>query len=211
MMRYEKKYQILHLSKSAVEQIIRLHPAGFRKGFPDRQVNNIYFDTLDLQTCLHNMDGINQRKKFRLRWYGKNLKELKKPTFEIKIKHNELGRKINTAMPDTLLSPLSGITTRINKLNKTIRLYPTLLNSYERSYFITHGNKFRITIDWNMQFYKPLHKDGFHIFPCTKQSIILEVKYAQSESEKASTILKYLPFRQTKSSKYVTGISLFSN
>ena len=31
-----------------LEQWIRLHPAGFRKSYPPRRVNNIYFDTQDL-------------------------------------------------------------------------------------------------------------------------------------------------------------------
>ena len=45
-MRYERKYKIENLSLSLVEQSIRLHPAGFRKIFPDRQVNNIFISIL---------------------------------------------------------------------------------------------------------------------------------------------------------------------
>jgi len=34
----------------------------------------------------------------------------------------------------------------------------------------------------------------------------LELKYEESEDNNAKDILNYLPFRQTKNSKYVTGI-----
>ena len=62
-MRFERKYEINHLSKYAVEQAVKLHPAGFQKIFPNRQINNIYFDTPDYRTCRQNIAGINQRKK----------------------------------------------------------------------------------------------------------------------------------------------------
>lgn len=214
-MRFERKYQISHLSKFAVEQAVRLHPAGFRKIFPNRQVNNIYFDTPDYQTCRHNIEGSNQRKKYRLRWYGQDLQQINNPRFEIKIKHNELGRKEIIAFPDASLKHLKAISKQVDQLTigpfstHLLQLSPTLLNTYQRSYFGTSDGKFRITVDWDLQFYPPLHQHSFQQHPFIEKKVILELKYEEVDDYLANEILQYLPFRQTKSSKYVTGILCF--
>lgn len=205
-MRFERKYQITHLSKSTVEQAIRLHPAGFREIFPMRQVNNIYFDTSDFQTFRHNVDGVNQRKKYRLRWYGTDLNAINNPRFEIKIKHNELGTKEITQIANFELTQLARITKQVNNLNPLLSLYPTLLNTYHRSYFGTPNGKFRITVDWNLHFYAPLHQAAFSQQAYQQKAVILELKYEEEDDELARDIFRYLPFRQTKNSKYVTGV-----
>lgn len=213
-MRYERKYQIHHLSKSATEQAVKLHPAGFRKLFPNRQVNNIYFDTPDYQNCRDNIEGSNQRKKYRLRWYGTDLQQINNPRFEIKIKHNELGRKEIVNFPNHQLSNLTQITQQVNQLMikdkplQFLKLSPTLLNTYQRSYFGTSDGKFRITLDWNLQFRPPLHQGAFQQQPFIEKQIILELKYEEQDDVLAQTIFSYLPFRQTKSSKYVRGVLL---
>ena len=74
--------------------MIRLHPASFRTLYPPRQVNNIYFDTRDLLGFRQNIAGQNERRKYRVRWYGEEVKAVSKPRFEIKRKHNELGDKL---------------------------------------------------------------------------------------------------------------------
>ena len=213
-MRFERKYQISHLSKFSVEQAVKLHPAGFRKIFPNRQVNNIYFDTPDYQTCRDNIEGSNQRKKYRLRWYGTDLQQINNPRFEIKIKHNELGRKETLEFPNHQLSNLPQITQQVNQLMikdtllQFLKLSPTLLNTYQRSYFGTSDGKFRITVDWNLQFYPPLHQGAFQRQPFIEKQIILELKYQEQDDVLAPAIFKCLPFRQTKSSKYVRGVLL---
>ncbi len=209
-MRFERKYKITHLSKSAVEQAVKLHPAGFRKIFPNRQVNNIYFDTPDYQTGLQNIEGVNQRKKYRLRWYGKDLQAIKKPRFETKIKHNELGTKRIVNLADTQLDDLEIITNQINvqQENRLLFLYPTLLNTYQRSYLGTSDGKFRMTVDWDLHFYPPLHKTAFSQHPLSQKGVVLELKYEEEDDGLANEIFRYLPFRQTKNSKYVTGLFL---
>lgn len=209
-MRYERKYKIDHLSKYAVEQAVKLHPAGFRKIFPNRQVNNIYFDTPDYQTGLQNIEGVNQRKKYRLRWYGTNLLDINNPRLETKIKHNELGTKLIVKLDDTRLDNLATITKEVNQKqeNRLLLLYPTLLNTYQRSYFGTTNGKFRMTVDWDLQFYAPLHKAAFSQQALSQTGVVLELKYEAADDELAREIFKYLPFRQTKNSKYVTGLIL---
>lgn len=208
-MRYERKYKIENLSLSLVEQSIRLHPAGFRKIFPDRQVNNIYFDTSDWTTFKENVMGIAERKKFRVRWYGENLQEIEKPVFEIKIKSNQLGDKISHPFSPFQLSNLNVLTKEVQKLSQAkVPLIPTLLNSYIRSYFGTPDGKFRVTIDRNMRYFSLTNNTQFNAYRVQDEEVVLELKYDETLDLATDRITQHLPFRMTKSSKYVSGIEL---
>lgn len=210
-MRFERKYKTEHLSLSLIEQTIRLHPAGFRKIYPDRQVNNIYFDTKDYTTYKENVIGIAERKKFRIRWYGDNFEQIQNPQFEIKIKNNQLGDKIVSKIINFNLSQLDLITKEIQPLSKsTLPIQPTLLNTYLRSYFGTNDKKFRITIDRKMQFAPILNSKQFKPRVIGKEAIVIELKYEEELESMTDRITQYLPFRMTKNSKYVTGIELLN-
>jgi len=207
-MRYERKYKIERLSLPLVHQSIRLHPAGFRKIFPDRQVNNIYFDTTDYNTYKDNVMGIAERRKFRIRWYGKNLELISNPHFEIKIKNNQLGDKLIHQLKDFTIDDLDFITNKIQTLSNTFKpLHPTLFNSYHRSYFGTPDKKFRITIDSQMS-YHSMRNHNIKTDRIKDEEIVLELKYDQNLDAQTDRITQYFPFRLTKSSKYVTGMEM---
>ena len=53
------------------------------KQFSDRQVNTIYFDDQHYNSMLQNIEGINNKTKYRLRWYG-NFSKIIDSVFEIK-------------------------------------------------------------------------------------------------------------------------------
>lgn len=211
-MRYERKYKTEHLALPLVVQTIKLHPASFRKIFPDRQVNNIYLDTADFTTYKENVMGIAQRKKFRIRWYGKDLKKVENPILEIKIKNNQLGDKISHALPSFEIQNIfqnNTFTKKIEDLSKSkLPLQPTLLNSYLRSYYGTPDGKFRVTIDREMRFLPFLNKNKIDTFPIEDKGVVVELKYDEKLDGETDRITQYFPFRMTKSSKYVTGVSL---
>jgi len=208
-MRYERKYKIENLSYSLVEQSIRLHPAGFRKIFPDRQVNNIYFDTSDWTTFKENVMGIAERKKFRIRWYGENLQDIEQPIFEIKIKSNQLGDKISHPILPFQLSKLDLTFNEIQNLSEAkVSLLPTLLNSYHRSYFGTPDGKFRITLDRKLRYFSLLNNFIFNTYQIQDEGVVMELKYKETLDLATDRITQHFPFRMTKSSKYVSGIEL---
>lgn len=209
MMRYERKYKIDNVSLAVVEQSLLLHPAGFRKIYPDRQVNNIYFDTLGLQTFHENVDGIAQRKKYRVRWYADDPFQIKKPIFEIKIKNNQVGTKKSTVFDEFSLDQLDDVTHQVKKQDIDFaKLVPVLQNSYQRSYYGTSDGQYRITIDRNLCYFSYLMSSKFDRYTTRDAGIVMEVKYDQTVDNSTNRIMPFIPYRLTKSSKYVTGVLL---
>lgn len=208
-MRFERKYRVENLSMSHIRQIVKSHPASFYKLYPNRTVNNIYFDSPNF-TCLNdNLRGINIRKKYRVRWYGEDIKTIKNPKLEVKYKENELGGKTIFELPPCSLSNIKDIQQQVNELiPQQFSLQPTLLNSYNRSYWGTKDGKFRITIDSHLRFHSLLYSAHFTKYIHIDPVVIVELKYEQEDEQELQRITRFLPFRLSKNSKYVNGILL---
>jgi hypothetical protein len=87
----------------------------------------------------------------------------------------------------------------------------SLLNSYERKYFGSADKKYRITLDNNQIFFEIREKNNlFKNRIRDRENTILELKYGKEEDKGASEISQELPFKLTKSSKYVQGIDLLN-
>ena len=203
--RYEIKYEINPQFAGSIRRVIAMHPQGFRKVFPDRWVNNIYFDTPGFVTCQDNLSGISERKKYRLRWYG-DINPIERSTFEIKIKSNMVGRKENTRMaPDT---PLRQLLDQLrDRHDLPDGLQPTIQNRYLRSYFLNFEGNFRLTVDRHLQhasFDKLLGQPSAHLLSYPLQ--ILELKFEMDAWDQHKAITRFIPYRQTKHSKYVSAV-----
>ncbi|MEL6863298.1 MAG: polyphosphate polymerase domain-containing protein [Bacteroidota bacterium] len=207
-MRYERKYKVEEISKSLVEEVIRLHPASFRKIYPDRQINNIYFDTPGLTAYKENVMGIASRKKYRVRWYGDDPHQVQSPKLEIKIKSNQLGYKESMNVAPFELNQLRPLKEQIRRLFPHMVLHPVLLNAYRRSYYGTSDGRYRITIDEHLRYCSLLKTLQFTYFSIEDPSIVTELKYDAHLDNDVDAIMQHLPFRQTKSSKYVSGVDL---
>jgi SPX domain protein involved in polyphosphate accumulation len=208
-MRFERKYRVEIMSLAEVRQILWMHPASFMEHHPDRQINNIYFDSADLVSMGLNHSGVGYRKKYRVRWYDADPQNVSRPTFEIKLKKNELGGKESQVLDPFDLNDLTSLTENVNQLVPgSIRLQPVLLNSYSRSYLISADGKFRITIDHHMRYHSLLNRPFFTGYIHHDPAIVIELKYEAATDDLLSEISQYLPFRQTKHSKYVTGVEM---
>ena len=208
-MRFERKYRIEQKTVEVVKQMLRFHPAGFTTLFPDRQVNNIYFDTETLDTYRQNVYGVNERKKFRVRWYGENPLEIANPQFEIKIKHNELGTKEVYPIEAFTLDNLGPLTRKVSRIPQpSIPLKPVLLNSYIRSYYISADKQFRVTIDHQLRYHSLLNGPKFRTYQIYDDAIIVEIKYEEDIDDRVNFLTQRMPFRQEKHSKYVNGVMM---
>ena len=83
--RFERKFIIRELNNSEIISALYLSNYKLIKVFPNRLVNSIYFDNDIYDSVNQNLDGINDKIKFRVRWYGKK-NIIQQPTLEIKIK-----------------------------------------------------------------------------------------------------------------------------
>jgi len=201
--RYELKYVVRPEEIFLLESIIFSHSAGFRKAFPNRLVNNIYFDTIQLKAGADNLAGISNRTKLRYRWYDEELKG----KLEFKIKKNALGSK--TFIPLQNIGHLDNLQTALkDALPANQDLFPVLQNRYKRRYYIDASNKYRLTIDSDISYKIPDDSNqGLELTNAQFKNdhIILEIKFDQSSAHSES-ITSQIPFRLSKHSKYVTGL-----
>jgi hypothetical protein len=216
-LRYERKFLVDALSSQELEEVVLLHPAIFRPVYSERFVNNIYFDNLDFVSYYQSLEGVAQRKKVRIRWYGDLNDSKKKPVLEIKKKSGYIGKKEIYSLSGFEFEDffsgfkMLGLDNKVSSsiiLKKYLYLLEAkLINRYSRKYFLSADGCYRITLDSNIQFFPvtPFFSALFKGTTCEPYSV-LELKYNHVRDDEASKITNYLPFRLTKSSKYVSGI-----
>lgn len=219
-LRFERKFVFPKGDANNIIRRIQLNSFGFREVFHRRKINNIYFDDSNYTFYKQNVEGVANRKKIRLRWYGDTTSKIESPTIEIKKKIGEVGDKdsfkINGAstLNLDLLSPFDIYPFLLERVKQNRPLYetlqvlhPTLLNTYERRYFLSFCGRFRITIDYNQNFYNPN-------YPILQNSntqigeIVVELKYSTENDGDARQVSQQIGARLSKNSKYVTGINL---
>jgi SPX domain protein involved in polyphosphate accumulation len=218
--RFERKFLIYPYSRSEAEMIIRLHPAVFSPIYKQRQVNNLYLDTPSFRFFYDNIYGSANRRKFRIRWYGGLFGRIQHPVLEIKVKDGYVGRKLSFPLVPFDFSQgfTAGDATRVCQQselpewvrNELTRLQPSLLNTYQRSYYQSRDRKFRITIDDHLQYFDIFTiPNMFERDRTVHTEVVLELKYDFDLDDIAEEITNELPFRLIKNSKYINGILLF--
>lgn len=202
--RYELKYVLNSLDYLKFESILNLHPAGFKTLFPDRWVNNIYFDDHEKSCALENLAGVSERTKIRFRWYGEAT-NFHKGVLELKIKKNALGTKRYFQLDDIL--SLDMLKSKVCQLLVKYNLVPSLQNRYLRSYFIDFNQNYRVTVDRKVSYGLP-DKDinALEYSYLMDDRIIVEIKFDNEDHALFSKISDAFPFRLSKHSKYVSGI-----
>lgn len=216
--RYERKFYIEGLSRQDIEALLRFHPAVFCEIYHSRWVNNIYFDSFALRHYFDNINGESKRLKVRIRWYGELFGFIEKPTLELKLKHNlHIGKIFYPLKTFTLDNNFSIDSMREIFRNSFIPDFLilhlmesnfTLLNRYKRKYFLSADKKYRITIDTDIEAHKlSPHQNSFLHKTIDYNNLLLEIKYNQPHDNFVDRITNYFPFRMTRSSKYIDGIT----
>ena len=185
---------------------------GFlRKLYENRIVNSIYYDTIALDNLYHNINGSDNRVKYRVRWYNQiNNSEV---FFEKKIKSGLITKKKKISLgffsSHFLLRKYLKSENFLKKINTytTQNLIEVLAVSYERAYFGDFEKKLRVTFDTKIKTQKRNMDTFFEI-----DSDILELKYDLTESNFVKNKIKKTNFnlRNQKFSKYVRSFLLLS-
>lgn len=204
--RYERKYIIESVDLPSF--IYEIQNNSFLEVFKKRKINNLYYDSINLDSVIDNVDGLSERKKFRIRWYGDTFKSSIKQ-FEIKSKSEFLNTKRIFNIGEFEIKDNRGFNEVFNNLLKVLKkddltLYTLmqnkflkLHNSYNRKYFVSADKNVRITIDSDLIFFSPQTKNVFQ-----EKNTIIEIKYDKD----FKFISKFKNLKINKYSKYVKGI-----
>lgn len=215
--RLEIKFVADQTKLDQVRNWLKLNGAGFYKPYPNRWVNNIYFDTPNYYAYNENLSGSSYRTKVRFRWYGDSRSD-GGGVLEVKCKRNYFGWKIRfpvKRMPDlTASSWQSVLNYLVEQLEPEAKKWidanprPVIINRYYREYFVSHDNLIRATIDTNQvifdQRYKPL--PNIRAKNNIPHILVLEFKFDRKDRLSASQTLQGLPLRVSRNSKYILGV-----
>lgn len=195
--RFEKKISLGVGDLHQVENLLLAHPMGVVTAYPDRFVQNIYFDGPDLP-CFHaHLAGHEGRVKWRLRSYDqapwKHLEE--------KRKVGDHGDKRYYPAELATLSLVEGTGVLLNER----LMYPVLANRYHRRYFHAPAWGIRITLDTQIEFAIPGTDQWQRDY---EQVAVLEIKYELEHAQLGAEFIRHLPWRLGRFSKYVRGLQL---
>lgn len=151
-------------------------------------IRSLYFDDLNDTALWEKLDGVNERRKFRIRYYNGDLSFI---MLECKMKRDNVGVKLQERLTQEELrriidGDLTWMATSGRPLlvtlyveMKTKGLRPRCVVEYRRIPFVYRPGNVRVTIDWNVrtgpaaQFMDP---DGLTL-PVDGDPMILEVKW----------------------------------
>jgi len=212
-MRYERKFIVGENFRNSI--IHFLFENKFIREYPTRNINSIYYDSVDFYRFFESEEGISNRSKLRLRFYD----DPNNVNLEQKLKNSDIGYKEITSFKIFNDQPLAKIKVK-DCDNKVFNIkipkeidseIPSLYVSYRRDYFKKTEDNIRITIDYKLRFGKI--RNGSYIIK-TVQNIssdfaVLEAKY-ESNIETLSTlenISNNYSLTLSRCSKYCYGIN----
>lgn len=216
--RYEIKF-ILN-NEELLEAYSFVKQEGAFQSYPDRNINSLYFDTLNFDSIKANLAGVSIRQKVRLRWYEKIMND-DPAILEIKKRIGRLGCKdkyeinsltskiIHTKSLNEIKNILSDGVFKNQCFLEEIYL-PTLYVQYDREYYET--DNYRITLDKNIRYGNvSLHNLVTHYTPIEFKGFILELKFKPSVKDIVSKKIKYLNITPKRHSKYLVGMSMLGH
>ena len=216
--RYEIKFVLDESSYSDALQWLYVCTNAVNR-YPDRYINTIYLDNLDLESVRDNLAGVSDRVKTRIRWYDSNSDS----KLEKKIRKGRLVKKEITPLDlgDDFSSDLSPLELR-NRINDALYNETELNDDY---YISTLGVRYlrkyfedqvglRVTFDEKIQF-SDLYDDN-NPFPLSNRLIdynqkIMEIKFDPSNKDYVSNLIKKLNMTPKRHSKYLVGMAHLGN
>jgi SPX domain protein involved in polyphosphate accumulation len=212
-MRYERKYRIEGISRQAARLMIRQHPACFREVHAPRKINSLYFDSWGMDDYAEKVVGAEVRQKYRIRWYGAWRDEIRDSVLEVKRKLAWVGEKDRFPLVDFAWEQVNRPRPWLRQLAAGLpaaaarglsQRQPLVLITYRRAYFLSRDGAFRLTLDDQLQYYRPQAPlpRPFQ----DRSALILEMKYEAEDDPRAQRYTSAFPFRLTRNSKYADAI-----
>ena len=151
-------------------------------------IHSLYFDDYQNTALWEKLDGVNERRKFRIRYYNDDLSFI---TLECKMKRDNVGCKIQQRLTVDEVKRIMGgdiawmatsgkpllVTLYVEMKTKGLR--PRCVVEYKRIPFVYGPGNVRVTIDWNIRTGPPaqfLDHKGLTL-PVEGNPMLLEVKW----------------------------------
>ena len=216
-MRYERKFKFLPGEEGKISSFLICN--GFKEIYSKRIVNSIYYETSNFDCFYDSMNGVEIRKKIRLRFYNNQYNRVQ---LEFKNKRSELGQKITTNL-DKIMSYSSNYLFRnsINEANKISNIpvliegiyRPLVFIKYKRRYFYSENFSLRVTIDSKLEFSIIKSSRSNFLIQKPKQALsgVLEIKHGNNIEPSVyfiNSMSKSLELYMERSSKYCDAINL---
>lgn len=160
--RSEVKHLITPADRAALcavmKTVAQLDPHAQAKGY--YTIRSLYFDNLSDKALREKQDGVNEREKFRIRYYDGNTSVIH---LEKKVKRGGLGYKVACSMTaeevqrllngDTLwmAADKRGLMVELYAKMKAQGLRPKVIVDYERIPFVYGPGNVRVTVDYNIR------------------------------------------------------------
>lgn len=215
--RRELKFTTNEIYYSDIINWIKNNKVNFKKHFPKRLINSIYFDNYSYSSFKENIYGDSKKTKIRLRWYNIFFFSMD-GFFEIKKRDNIYNYKKTTKIPNLAIKPNSNFKEIIQtlKLNlepiDTIELdarpFPTIISQYTREYYIDFDKEIRITIDRNIKTFDQRLSNKINLKNeiTIPNLMVVEFKFKDASINKLLNSFNNFPLRLSKNSKYINGI-----
>ena len=140
------------------------------------------------------------------------------PILELKQKRNLLGTKKRYVLPCRLDLTLPW-TEILNKVQANVGVdwqailqtvnQPTLINRYQREYYVTPDGTIRATLDFGQVAYdqRLSRRPNLRLRLPLSDAVVIEIKSAPEQVERLQEVAARFPVSRTRHSKYVRGLS----
>lgn len=199
--------------KKNLRALMALDPNANDQGY--YMVRSLYFDTLSGRAFFDKLDGVEFRRKYRIRYYNSNTDFIR---LESKLKIHDLSQKTQERLDLTLANRLMDRDTSLIDLTtdtvlakfaldmKLNDLRPAVIVDYQRTAFIHPSLDVRITFDEHIRsriYDTALFNTEFGSVPVLEPNeVVLEVKYDEIIPQTIAEIIKRVPMIRQAVSKY---------
>ena len=91
-------------------------------------------------------------------------------------------------------------------------IFAILINRYRREYFVSPDGKVRVTLDARQAVYdqRPRPRPNLSRRANLPDTLVLEIKFGRSDRKLGSNMMRGIPIRVSRNSKYVIGVRAIS-
>lgn len=215
--RYELKYICSQaqwaLVQARIQHLMQLDQHACQKG--QYTIRSLYFDDIENSCFFENEDGVDQRAKFRIRFYDQKVDithlELKEKTHGKTLKRScplskQQCQQLMKGIPLEVSASDPYILQRLSLLMRTQLMRPKVIVEYERIPYVYPLGNVRVTFDRNIRSSNDI--TGFLDKDIPKRPImeagrhVLEVKYDQFLPDFIAQQIQFEKMQMTSFSKY---------